>query len=214
MRRSMQAGEDGSGIGADQSQIIAEQKDSWETALILQQIAVVADASNVNFTAAELSRRQRRHRRRHRGIGIPVNDYQKIPNKYNCTMGLLSWSSGPTSDDEKRAEAVRNGAAVPTRAERKKCWDSRDIYFGCLDKHKIIDVTKAENEAAAKKACGAENALIERDCAAQWVAHFKKYRVANYQKEQRLAALRAQGANEVQIQSGPGDTIPNPNARK
>ena len=144
-------------------------------------------------------------------------------------MGLLSWSSGPSSEEEKRAAAVRNGAAVPTRAERKKCWDSRDIYFGCLDKHSIIDVTKAEGEAAAKKACGAENALIERDCAAQWVcslhdtlytgtngqvAHFKKYRVANYQKEQRLAALRAQGANEVQIQSGPGDTIPNPNARK
>lgn len=128
-------------------------------------------------------------------------------------MGLLPWS-GPSSEEEKRAEAVRNGAAVPTRAERKKCWESRDIYFGCLDKNNIIDVVKPEGAAAAKKACSAENKLIERDCAAQWVDHFKKYRVANYQKEQRLAALRAQGANEVQIQNGPGDTVPNPNAKK
>lgn len=36
------------------------------------------------------------------------------------------------------------------------------------------------------------------------VTYFKKWRVADYNKKQRLAALEAQGAQSVQIQSGPG----------
>lgn len=44
----------------------------------------------------------------------------------------------------------------------------------------------------------------------QQVTHFKKYRLANYQKEQRIKALEAQGANRVEIDSGPGTTMPAP----
>ncbi len=36
------------------------------------------------------------------------------------------------------------------------------------------------------------------------VTHFKKYRVANWQKEQWLKALEAQGAQPMQIEDGPG----------
>ncbi|CAK7241897.1 MAG: hypothetical protein STHCBS139747_003370 [Sporothrix thermara] len=126
-------------------------------------------------------------------------------------MGLLSsvWG-GPATPEAKRAEEIRSGAAVPSRAERLRCWESRDKYFGCLDRNNIIDAVEQPGAAAALKACPKENEQFERDCAAQWVAHFKKYRVANYQKEQRLAALRAQGANEVQINNGPGDSVPVP----
>ncbi|EFX03363.1 hypothetical protein CMQ_5413 [Grosmannia clavigera kw1407] len=127
-------------------------------------------------------------------------------------MGILSYvwpfgssSAASTTPDGRRADAIRTGAAVPSRAERQRCWDSRDGLFACLDRNNIIDAVEPAGAAAAAAACGPENAQLERDCAAQWVAHFKKYRVANYQKEQRLAALRAQGANEMQIQSGPGD---------
>jgi hypothetical protein len=36
------------------------------------------------------------------------------------------------------------------------------------------------------------------------VAYFKKWRVADYNKRQRIAALEAQGAQNMNIQSGPG----------
>ncbi|EJT75965.1 hypothetical protein GGTG_05890 [Gaeumannomyces tritici R3-111a-1] len=96
------------------------------------------------------------------------------------------------SEEQKRAEEVRQGAVVPSRSERKRCWDSRDVYFACLDKAGIVDPVK--DAKSAGKACGPETSVFEQNCAAQWVAHFKKYRVANYQKEQRLKALEAQGA--------------------
>ncbi|OAA65240.1 Cytochrome c oxidase, subunit VIb [Niveomyces insectorum RCEF 264] len=131
-------------------------------------------------------------------------------------MGVLSflWPFSSSSDaagaddPTNRAAAIRSGAAVPSRAERQRCWDSRDAYFACLDRHHIVDAVQPAGAAAAAKACGGESAQLERDCAAQWVAHFKKYRVANHQKVERLKALRAQGANEMQIEGGPGGPVP------
>ena len=71
------------------------------------------------------------------------------------------------SDADKRASEIRTGTAVPTRAERQRCWEARDGYFACLDKSGIIDAVKDEKKAA--KACGTESAQFERDCATQWV---------------------------------------------
>lgn len=73
-----------------------------------------------------------------------------------------------TSEAEKRASEVRAGTVAPTRAERQKCWASRDAYFACLDAHGIVDPLQDEKQAA--RACAAESAGFERDCAAQWVS--------------------------------------------
>jgi len=77
----------------------------------------------------------------------------------------MGWFS--TSPEEKRAAEIRSGAVAPSRSERQQCWTSRDAYFACLDKASIIDPLKNPKDAA--KACGAESAMLERDCAAQWV---------------------------------------------
>ena len=61
-------------------------------------------------------------------------------------MGLFDYFS--TSPTEKRAEEVRTGAVAPSRSERLRCWESRDLYFGCLDKAGILDALKDEKEAA------------------------------------------------------------------
>ncbi|ROW09944.1 hypothetical protein VPNG_06262 [Cytospora leucostoma] len=106
------------------------------------------------------------------------------------------------SETDKRAEEVRTGAVAPSRTERKKCWESRDIYFACLDRNGILDAIK--DDKAAAKSCGGEAVGFEKDCATEWVTYFKKWRVADYNKKKRLAALEAQGAQNVQIQSGPG----------
>ncbi|EGS22153.1 oxidoreductase-like protein [Thermochaetoides thermophila DSM 1495] len=103
------------------------------------------------------------------------------------------------SEEDKRAEEIRKGTVAPTRAERQKCWASRDLFYACLDKHNIIDPIK--DEKAATKKCSSENAAFERDCAAQWVTYFKKWRVQDIQKKARLKELEAQGAYKMDVQT-------------
>ncbi|GJN71225.1 cytochrome c oxidase, subunit VIb [Purpureocillium lilacinum] len=102
----------------------------------------------------------------------------------------------PFSSDS-RADAIRSGDAIPTRAERLQCWASRDAYFACLDAHSILDATKDASKAA--RACPRESADFERDCAAAWVKYFKQWRVADVQKKRRLEELRRQGAQEMEV---------------
>ena len=47
------------------------------------------------------------------------------------------------------------------------------------------------------KACPAETAAFEKDCAKEWVKYFKQWRVADLAKKRRLDALRKEGAQEV-----------------
>ncbi len=75
------------------------------------------------------------------------------------------WFGGDA--DEKRASEIRSGAVAPTRTERRKCWESRDAYFACLDRSGIVDAIKDEKEAAS--ACAAQSSRLDRDCAAEWV---------------------------------------------
>ncbi|KAK4676155.1 hypothetical protein QC764_509620 [Podospora pseudoanserina] len=112
-----------------------------------------------------------------------------------ATMGWLS-SSSP---EDQRSQEIRAGTVAPSRAERARCWEARDGYFACLDKNNIVDALKEEK--AAGKACGAEGKVFERDCAAQWVTYFKKWRVQDIQKRQRIKELEAQGANRLDVQT-------------
>ncbi|GKT90247.1 oxidoreductase-like protein [Colletotrichum tofieldiae] len=63
-------------------------------------------------------------------------------------MGLFSSFQ---SEETRRAEEVRTGARAPDRSERRKCWDARDAYFGCLDRNTIVDAVKDDDKA--RKAC-------------------------------------------------------------
>ncbi|KAF4508585.1 hypothetical protein G6O67_004944 [Ophiocordyceps sinensis] len=125
-------------------------------------------------------------------------------------MGWWEWwplssssSSSSTSSSSpsppRRADAIRSGAAIPTRAERLQCWAARDTYFSCLDAHDILDATR--DPPAARRACPRESDVFERDCAAAWVTHFKQWRVADAQKRRRLEELRKQGAHEMSLQT-------------
>ncbi|KAK3941290.1 cytochrome c oxidase assembly factor 6 [Diplogelasinospora grovesii] len=111
-------------------------------------------------------------------------------------MGLFGLTQ---SEDDKRATEVRTGAVAPLRAERQKCWMTRDGYFACLDANNIVDALKDEKKAAS--ACKIESAAFERDCATQWVTYFKKWRVQDIQKKARLKELEAQGANRLDVQT-------------
>ncbi|KAF3763088.1 hypothetical protein M406DRAFT_340768 [Cryphonectria parasitica EP155] len=116
-------------------------------------------------------------------------------------MGLTSYlnpfGSSSSTAETKRAEEVRAGLRAPDRTERKRCWESRDAYFACLDRNGILDALKDEKDAA--RSCGTEAVGFERDCAREWVTYFKKWRVADHNKKQRLKQLEAQGAQSVEI---------------
>ncbi|KAH7029099.1 cytochrome oxidase c subunit VIb-domain-containing protein [Microdochium trichocladiopsis] len=114
-------------------------------------------------------------------------------------MGVLNYFTA--SADDKRKEEVRSGAVAPDRSERKRCWEARDNYFACLDKHDIIDSVNGDGKKLADKNCAAENKVFEQDCATAWVAYFKKFRVAEYQKKKTLERLQKEGANNMAADS-------------
>ncbi|KAF2667204.1 hypothetical protein BT63DRAFT_375660 [Microthyrium microscopicum] len=95
---------------------------------------------------------------------------------------MSSWL--PWSSAKKAAEPENKVVEAPDRISRAKCWDSRDRFFLCLDKHDILDALKDEDKAT--KACPSENQKYEENCASSWVKYFKQRRVAEYDKEQLL----------------------------
>ncbi|KAK6527993.1 hypothetical protein TWF281_009252 [Arthrobotrys megalospora] len=102
-------------------------------------------------------------------------------------MGLLS-SLGITSPPPPKTTA-------PDRSERAKCWESRDLFFSCLDKNDILDSIKDSD--AANKECGAQLKGFERDCASSWVEYFKKRRVQEYKKAKLLEQMEAEGGQPL-----------------
>ncbi|KAI2624448.1 oxidoreductase-like protein [Xylaria nigripes] len=113
-------------------------------------------------------------------------------------FGLIS------SQEDKRKEEVRTGARAPDRSERKQCWDARDNFYKCLDKHEVIDSLTGEGKKTADKNCAQEDKAFQENCASAWVTYFKKYRLAEHQKKKTLERLQKEGASQVAIQSSPG----------
>ncbi|KAI0487003.1 cytochrome oxidase c subunit VIb-domain-containing protein [Xylaria cf. heliscus] len=131
-------------------------------------------------------------------------------NLLTATMGFFGLFSSP---EDKRKEEVRTGARAPDRSERRRCWDARDNFYQCLDKHDVIDSLSGEGKKTADKHCAKEEAAFQDNCASAWVTYFKKYRVADYQKKKTLERLEKEGANKMDIQ-GPGDIPGGPGGRR
>lgn len=128
-------------------------------------------------------------------------------------MGWLPWSS---SDDGGVKKTAGGAFEKPSRTNRAKCYEARDAFFECLDRNSILDsINTKAGAAAAKKVCGQEDVVFEKNCAHSWVCkpihclnrtyahirhqveYFKKQRVVNYQKEQTIKRIEAEGG-EIQ----------------
>ncbi|CAI6338847.1 unnamed protein product [Periconia digitata] len=109
----------------------------------------------------------------------------------------MGWFS---SDDSTTGVKKTSGGAFenPSRTNRAKCYEARDAFFECLDRHSILDSinSKAGREATAK-ACGDTDKVFEKNCAHSWVEYFKKQRVVNYQKELAIKKIEASGGEIV-----------------
>lgn len=82
----------------------------------------------------------------------------------------MVWPFG--SSDEGGVKKTSGGAfEKPSRTNRTKCYEARDAFFECLDKNNILDsINSKAGAAAAKKACGQEDVVFEKNCAHSWVS--------------------------------------------
>jgi len=110
-------------------------------------------------------------------------------------MGLFDFLSS-SRDKLPPPKISSDGAPIaPDRTQRAQCWEARDAYFKCLDKHAIIDSIKEQDKSA--KACATESRAFDANCASSWVTYFKKRRVMEHQRNQTLEKLKAEGAQEM-----------------
>jgi len=82
------------------------------------------------------------------------------------TMGWFGGSSAqPTPPPP--APSTDGGFIAPDRTARAQCWDGRDSFFKCLDRHSIIDSVREDEKA--RKVCAPELKEFESACASSWV---------------------------------------------
>ncbi|KAF5097654.1 hypothetical protein D0Z03_001351 [Geotrichum reessii] len=82
-------------------------------------------------------------------------------------MGFLSSSTPEPTPD------------LTKKSARKVCWESKDKYFACLDKHSILDPRKDPANVLSK--CKSEDAEFNKNCVKSW----------------QIKALEAQGARRL-----------------
>ncbi|KAF9459011.1 cytochrome oxidase c subunit VIb-domain-containing protein, partial [Collybia nuda] len=84
------------------------------------------------------------------------------------------------------SSTLSSDSEVSTREDRKKCWETRDAYFACLDRAGVV---KAGEEGAA---CAKELAGYEGNCAKSWIEYFNQRRVIADAQKDRLAQANTQ----------------------
>ncbi|KAF9223249.1 hypothetical protein BS17DRAFT_705498 [Gyrodon lividus] len=76
--------------------------------------------------------------------------------------------------------------SAATRQDRKQCWESRDLYFECLDR---VGVLEAGKEGSA---CIKQKSQYEENCAKSWIEYFNRRRILAEQQKDLLAQSKMQ----------------------
>lgn len=83
--------------------------------------------------------------------------------------GLPDWVTGSSKPAQPEAPKTPDGGFVaPDRSKREMCYESRDVFFQCLDKNDILDAIREDEKS--RKVCPQEVTDYERDCARSWVS--------------------------------------------
>ncbi|KAL1973131.1 hypothetical protein VTN31DRAFT_6673 [Thermomyces dupontii] len=85
-------------------------------------------------------------------------------------------------------KASDGGQIAPDRSSREQCYNARDAFFACLDRHDILDAVK--NDAEARRKCGKEIAEFESACSKTWVKYFKEKRVMEYNRDKTIERIK------------------------
>ncbi|WRT65874.1 uncharacterized protein IL334_002825 [Kwoniella shivajii] len=120
-------------------------------------------------------------------------------------FGFGSSSSSSSSSSSASSSSSPNGIEgiekpAPTREERNACWQSRDLYFGCLEKNKVLqagdEIIKDSNGKEVSRVCGGERELYERDCGKSWIDYFNKRRTLELRRQATIDAAEKSGNRE------------------
>ncbi|CAI1651902.1 hypothetical protein SEUBUCD646_0M03830 [Saccharomyces eubayanus] len=93
-------------------------------------------------------------------------------------MGLFSFDSGK-----------KDSQPPNTRSQRKLCWESRDVFFQCLDRANVLDATDPKNGKIIGAQCPAENKKFEENCAHSWIKYFKEKRITDFRREEAIKKI-------------------------
>lgn len=80
----------------------------------------------------------------------------------------MGWFSSDKSASQQMEPSKDGGYIAPDRTARAQCWEGRDNFFKCLDRHEIIDSVKEDEKA--RKVCAPELREFERVCQGSWVS--------------------------------------------
>lgn len=86
---------------------------------------------------------------------------------------------------------------APGKGKRAKCWEKRDIFFGCLQKHYIDNSLDSKELKKVDRECGKEKKEFEQNCASSWVKYFQEKRYNDLVRERYIAKLESEGAQPL-----------------
>jgi len=130
--------------------------------------------------------------------------YEKRRSPTGLIRHNMGWfSTGNSQAAPPPPEPSQDGGFIaPDRSARAVCWEGRDNFFKCLDRNGIVDSVKEDEKA--RQACAPELAQFEKACASSWVTYFKKRRVMEFQRDQTLKKLNAEGATPMDSSTAGG----------
>lgn len=96
-------------------------------------------------------------------------------NQLSQTNAIMVWGldwitgSGPSQPTSTAPRSTDGGYVAPDRSKREVCYESRDLFFKCLDRNNILDAVKEDEKS--RQVCPTEVTAYERDCARSWVSY-------------------------------------------
>lgn len=85
----------------------------------------------------------------------------------------------------------------PNKTKRKICWDSRDKFFECLEKNKILNSLDPKKTEEVESNCGSERAQFQSNCVASWYKYFQEKRYNDIKRQMYIKQLEAEGAQPL-----------------
>lgn len=112
-----------------------------------------------------------------------------MPTRFVKMGWLPSFSvPGASTSASSTSKTSDGGYQAPLRNTREACYESRDIFFDCLDEHDILDANK--HDAESRQRCPKEVEAYERDCAKSWIKYFKEKRVMEYNRDRTIEKIQ------------------------
>ncbi|CAK9437615.1 uncharacterized protein LODBEIA_P19930 [Lodderomyces beijingensis] len=86
---------------------------------------------------------------------------------------------------------------APDKASRRKCWDSRDRFFQCLNDNHIDNSLDPAELPKVNEKCAALKKQFESDCIDTWVKYFQEKRFNDIVRKRYIAKLESEGAQPL-----------------